>query len=906
MARVVSTPRLTLLLLTAAIALTDGAVAQEAALWIVHTRAGESRTATLRAAHTALREGRAAPDLANELRALATSATTAIAERLAAAPDSRVEAILTCPPAVVVRAPDAIRRELARRADVVRIEPVRTLAGNLADATGSGNHNVEFVHQVHGLRGAGQTLALVDSGVELRFLGGPAPHPAFLDGAGVSRIVRTWSSHGTALPQLTDQNGHGTGVGAVAIGRRWSNGYAADGFAPAARVASYRVTAGSSLQTTNVDLALAYGQVLLDKIGGQPIGVLNCSFSGSPDPTAIDQRALDELALWGDVVTVTSAGKLSLPPNYDFEPTAASQAATNGIAVGAVEKGTHVVAPFSPFGPLAGDGARVYPDVMAVGQDVRVADRTSNSTVLVSGTSFAAPMVAGTALLLREARPDLDATAIKGLLLATATDLGARNPTLDEQHFGSGLLRSDRAVSAALAGATAFPNGDPDALYVRRGSLADGAATTVRLTLPAAVTVSAALVWPRTDTTAAGSDDLDLDVFAPGNELRARGNLQRNVHERVTFTTTVAGDHDFVITSNRALVDDTNWTLVVVRADGQPSSPAVTDLGGGCLGTSRDIARHLVLPPLPGFGDNRTNKPLTDVPLTFLTAYDAANVSGPRAVSALAFRRARESGASSALGVRLRITLGHTSNPIDGLSANLLSNFLAAPPPVVAYDDWFTLHPAPAVPRTDDFDFVVPLTTPFQLDPALGNVLVHIEVLGNDQNNAPQPIALDAVTVTTGTTRGGLVQAAGSPFALVVEQRPVIAFVDDQPRGRTPRLALSGRPRLGATPTTTLRGAREDALTALLFGSSATVQGQPLPIDLQPFGAAGCAITAAPDELAFVLTDPSGAVTIELPLPNDPQLLALRVRVQCLTLDAAANAPGLTTSNGLELLLGGP
>ena len=57
------------------------------------------------------------------------------------------------------------------------------------------------------------------------------------------------------MPALTDQNGHGTGTGSVAVGRRWNSGLAADGFAPEAAVASYRITAGTGTLTTNAGLA---------------------------------------------------------------------------------------------------------------------------------------------------------------------------------------------------------------------------------------------------------------------------------------------------------------------------------------------------------------------------------------------------------------------------------------------------------------------------------------------------------------------------------------------------------------------------------------------------------------------------------------------------------------------------
>ncbi|MCR9245218.1 MAG: S8/S53 family peptidase [bacterium] len=902
----------TALLATAALAQRPGqplARSERSSQWIVHAKPsaalGDARQARLAAARAQIRAGTPAPHLATELRELAAAASADLASTLVAT-GHRIDRRLVMPPALVVTLDATTRQTIATRPDVARLEPVQQFVGNTGEAAGPANHNAGTVHNVLGFRGHQQTLALVDSGVELRFLGGALPHPAFTDATGSSRVVRTWSSQGGTLSQLTDQNGHGTGVGAVAIGRRWAPGLAADGFAPAAALASYRVTTGTSTQTTNVDLAQAYGEILLDVIGGLRIGVVNCSFSGSPDPTAIDQRALDELALYADVLPVTSAGKLSLPPNFDFHPTAQSQAVTNGLAVGAVSKGTHEVSAFSAFGPLAGDGGRSYPDLVAVGENVHVADRTSNGTVIVNGTSYSAPMVAGTALLLREARPDLDAIAIKAILLGTTNDVRGQNPGRTEQHFGQGLLRSDRAVRAAIAARTGFQPADPDAAMLATGSLAASDRATISVDLPADLTLSATLVWLRTVTTSPDSDDLGLDVLSPTGDLLARGNRPRNLYERVVFTTKVAGAHEFVVRASHVLGNDAKWTLFVNRADGRPATPSVTPLGGGCAGSGRDVDGHVVLPQgaATGFGGSRTNKPLADVPLVLQAAYDVGQLTVPQTIRALGLRRAQQEGATPALGVQLRVTLGYTNRAPDALSSQLATNFVASPPPSVAFDGWLALPPTSPVPAVDDFDFVVPLAAGWTLDPSHGNVLVQLEVLGNDRGNLPLPLGLDAVEVLTGTTRGALVQFTGSPFALPIEQRPVLAFLGDAPRGQSPRLTLGDPARIATATNVTLLDARESTLAMLAFGTGKNWGSLPLPLDLLPWGAPDCTLVAHPEEIGFVITDATGQATVELTLPADPQLVGTSRDVQFLIFDPSANAGGLVTSPGLRLLFG--
>jgi subtilisin family serine protease len=68
-----------------------------------------------------------------------------------------------------------------------------------------------------------------------------------------------------------------------------------------------------------------------------------------------------------------------------------------------------------------------------------------NDVQYSSGTSFAAPYVAGTVALMLERRPDLTPDAIKKTLMMTARDLGPKG--VDDQ-FGAGLIDPYRALLA--------------------------------------------------------------------------------------------------------------------------------------------------------------------------------------------------------------------------------------------------------------------------------------------------------------------------------------------------------------------------------------------------------------------------------------------------------------------------
>jgi subtilisin family serine protease len=107
------------------------------------------------------------------------------------------------------------------------------------------------------------------------------------------------------------------------------------------------------------------------------------------------------------------------------------------------------VARFSSTG-LAYDG-RVKPELVAPGVSLGTAEPGANADGsarfgTVSGTSAAAAVVAGAAALLAEARPELDAGALKGLLVASARPL----PEDDVTAQGAGLLDLGGAAASEL------------------------------------------------------------------------------------------------------------------------------------------------------------------------------------------------------------------------------------------------------------------------------------------------------------------------------------------------------------------------------------------------------------------------------------------------------------------------
>ncbi|MCR9245853.1 MAG: hypothetical protein NXI31_12545 [bacterium] len=106
--------------------------------------------------------------------------------------------------------------------------------------------------------------------------------------------------------------------------------------------------------------------------------------------------------------------------------------------------------------------------------------------------------------------------------------------------------------------------------------------------------------------------------------------------------------------------------------------------------------------------------------------------------------------------------------------------------------------------------------------------------------------------------------------------------------------------RLGASRPLHLDRAPAGAFWLAVFGSDVpTYQGVPLPIDLSPFGAPGCALH----------TEAAGTTVRTgrdwpLAIPANPGLQGTAMRFQALVFDATANSLGLSASNGIVATVG--
>jgi serine protease AprX len=286
-------------------------------------------------------------------------------------------------------------------------------------------------------------IAVVDSGVD----------PTVPDLAG--RVVH--EEDFTSLPDNSphDGRGHGTFVASIAAG----SGAMHAGVAPNADIVSLDVVDDNGMGLTS-DVIAAADWILANK-DTYDIRVANFSLHGAqPSTFRFDplDRAVERLWFSGVVVVAASGnygatqqGVLYAPGNDPFV-----------ITVGAVDlngsigTGNDFAAPWSAYGSTLDGFAK--PELSAPGRYM-VGAIPSGSTLalerpdrlvepgylLMSGTSFATPVVAGTAAYILARHPNFTPDQVKGALMLTARP----TPGALAGSTGVGELAADRAVEVA-------------------------------------------------------------------------------------------------------------------------------------------------------------------------------------------------------------------------------------------------------------------------------------------------------------------------------------------------------------------------------------------------------------------------------------------------------------------------
>ncbi|MGB9631245.1 MAG: S8 family peptidase [Candidatus Methanodesulfokora sp.] len=272
-----------------------------------------------------------------------------------------------------------------------------------------------------GYNGSGIKIAILDTGIDNN-------HPDFKFPNGTSKIKVNvnFSNDGTS----NDLNGHGTHCASIAAGTGAASNGKFTGVAPGALLWNVKVlNRNGEGYSSWVISGIQYAALGPDnKSGtGDEADILSLSFGAFENTDGTDplSLAVDNAVKAGAVVVVAAGNE---GPGYHTVGTPACS--KMAVTVGASDK-SDFLAEFSSWGPTY--DLRVKPDVLAPGVSIIAARASNGSTqpipenkyyAKLSGTSMAAPHVAGVVALMKQAHPSWNASMIKNALIGMAKDLG--------------------------------------------------------------------------------------------------------------------------------------------------------------------------------------------------------------------------------------------------------------------------------------------------------------------------------------------------------------------------------------------------------------------------------------------------------------------------------------------------
>ncbi|MBQ1015470.1 type VII secretion-associated serine protease mycosin [Micromonospora sp. M51] len=273
--------------------------------------------------------------------------------------------------------------------------------------------------------GRGVTVAVVDSGVD-------GTHPDL-----VGQVLPGKDLVGTGGAPGPDPVGHGTTVAGLIAGRS-DDKRGVVGLAPDARILPVRVLD----EENRYDDALIVAQGVRWAVDNGA-RVINLSLGGSGDSPAL-AAALD-YAFVRDVVVVACTGNLATATSTKVWDPAREPGV---IAVAGLERSSDNLW----SGSITGRAT-----VLTAPASGLVGAKPPSGYWRVQGTSFAAPLVAATAALVRSRYPQMPAGEVVNRLLATARDLG---PTGRDDRFGYGVVDPVAALTAQVPPVTVNPLDD--------------------------------------------------------------------------------------------------------------------------------------------------------------------------------------------------------------------------------------------------------------------------------------------------------------------------------------------------------------------------------------------------------------------------------------------------------------
>jgi len=419
--------------------------------------------------------------------------------------------------------------------------------------------NVPAMHEL-GYNGEGVILAMFDTGFRKTH---DAFQQAIADGRLLAEYDFVFNDNDTQNEEEDNasQHNHGTYIWST------SSGYAPGAVIGPAYGASFLlaktedVRSEQPVEEDNWVAAVEWADSLGADVITSSLGYSDWYFFSEFDgQTAVITIAANTATALG-IVVCNSMGNEGA---YGFGTLTAPADAFEILSVGAVDA-SEIIASFSSRGPTA-DG-RIKPEVCAMGVSTRCATATADNTYgYVNGTSLSTPLVAGAAVLLRQAHPTYTPQQIRRAFMLTADNAATPDST-----YGWGIVN---LVDAYNWGA----NFTADTLYAYNSltvQFNDSSLTSAsNHTWYFGDGASSTDVNPTHTYTTAGSFDVTLTVDSD------EGQLQRTKQNYISIfadTLTIASDSGFAghtATMSIMLSNSQELTSIIVplHYDGFPAA----------------------------------------------------------------------------------------------------------------------------------------------------------------------------------------------------------------------------------------------------------------------------------------------------------------------------------------------
>ena len=313
-----------------------------------------------------------------------------------------------------------------------------------------------------GITGLGRTVMNIDGGVN-------GTHPALSSrwwGNNGRQWYHSWfdpiSPFSTSpFDCATGGTYHGTHTMGIMCGRNSVSGDTV-GVAPDARWMAAGITdcPGSSNPSMNI---AAYQWAMDPDTNSLTLDmpdVISCSWrdpSASNECTSSIYRTVLPAVEAAGIAVIFSAGNSGPNASTVTPPKNINMDSVEVFCVGNVNGNTLVISNSSSRGPslCGGSGTLlIKPEVCAPGTSIR-STWSGTGYASISGTSMAAPHVAGCIALLKQAFPGMTGKQLKSVLFTTATDLGAAG---EDNIYGKGLVNVNRAYNYIKNSSAAVSN----------------------------------------------------------------------------------------------------------------------------------------------------------------------------------------------------------------------------------------------------------------------------------------------------------------------------------------------------------------------------------------------------------------------------------------------------------------